>query len=60
MFDQVKDENLVLTNVQALAKICEDNPGVKIEDFFRTPNTKPSSETVKHIKIAELKFAGKS
>ena len=60
MFDQVKDENLVLTNAQALAKICEENPGVKIEDFFTTPNAKPSSETVKQIKMAEMKFAGKS
>ena len=60
MFDQVKDENLVLTNAQALAKICEENPGVKIEDFFKTPNAKPSSETVKQIKMAEMKFAGKS
>lgn len=60
MFDHVESNNWVLVNTQALAKICDKHvEQFQIEDFFKTPQTQTSKETMKKIKKTEMQMAGK-
>ena len=60
MFDQVESDKWVLVNIQALAKICDEHvEQFQIEDFFKTPQTQASKETMKKIKETEMQMVGK-